>query len=729
MIREPWHADRVTRGRACRRCDRPVSAVGLVVLAAALSIAAAACTPPAPVPGSWHPEAVPAPTAEERTRRASGELGAVSCPTATFCMTVGLDTGATTWDGREWSPLADADARPAAQAPALSCGSPRSCLAGDHHWDGSTWTFVPHPDWGSTGPAVACVAERDCIAVSYSSAQAFRWQGGVWQEMGSLPGAGFTSLSCPSASSCIAVGSPRTTADPWVAARWDGTVWHAEPLPPDPVPGSTFAQLAAVVCTPSLECVAVGNSEGVRAAPDFDGVPAPITVRRSAAGWSPVDSTALGTNVVLTAVSCPNSASCLVSGTTQRNISSPTSVAGVVAGSSVTPLPDPGMSIRDIDCVPARCFAVGTLDGFFPEMVEWDGRSWTPVPFPFPVTTVGARLNDVSCPTPTVCVSVGSDGGRYATAPYSFAVHRNGDLWTRPDDRALTDGSVRLAAVSCPTTTFCMAAGETADRSHPALRRYDGTRWSTVDLRALAIAYEPPSARRVVGALGLTDVSCPSPTSCLAVGPLYALRWDGAVWTSVLPSGAPTGWMGRAVSCSGPDQCLSTASGIQILGGLGETAVTQIDRWAGGIWARVYAGTNLSLSDVSCPRAGACVAVGMRNRPDPPLNEPVALRQVGASWRIETATGGGAGLSAVSCRGDGSCIALGNDSGGFVVAQNGATKVTVSRAGGPWAALPPPPPLDLVALSCASGTCTAVGGVTPPESDLNDPTSASLAWR
>src|SRR4051812_1695863 len=71
-----------------------------------------------------------------------------------------------------------------------------------------------------------------------------------------------------------------------------------------------------------------------------------------------------------------------------------------------------------------------------------------------------------------------------------------------------------LFGVSCPAASTCVAVGASAQRgSHdtPAVERWDGTSW-TVD--TLPHSYGPYGQ--------LESVSCPSATSCMAVGRAFS---------------------------------------------------------------------------------------------------------------------------------------------------------------------------------------------------------------
>jgi hypothetical protein len=72
----------------------------------------------------------------------------------------------------------------------------------------------------------------------------------------------------------------------------------------------------------------------------------------------------------------------------------------------------------------------------------YNGTSWSAP------TKIADRLNAVSCPTSSFCVAVDSSGD---------ALTYNGTSWSAPTK---IDGNNVLRSVSCPTSTFCVAVDQ-----------------------------------------------------------------------------------------------------------------------------------------------------------------------------------------------------------------------------------------------------------------------------
>jgi hypothetical protein len=120
---------------------------------------------------------------------------------------------------------------------------------------------VGHP--GADLGAVSCLPGGACTAVGYregtsgegpgTAPLAMRWDGTKWHtQMPAGAGGlqGFTGVSYPSATACIAIGGT-------YGQRWKGRTWALQPIP---VPaGAQGFSLTAVSCTSARACTAVGS--------------------------------------------------------------------------------------------------------------------------------------------------------------------------------------------------------------------------------------------------------------------------------------------------------------------------------------------------------------------------------------------------------------------------------------------------------------------------------------
>jgi hypothetical protein len=293
---------------------------------------------------------------------------------------------------------------------------------------------------------------------------------------------------------------------------------------------------------------------------------------------------------------------------------------------------------RAVSCpTTTSCTAVGqyTNSGGDPAPVvdTLTNGTWTSqegaLPADASTTAPDAFLFSVSCASATSCVAVGSynDTGGHQSAYVSTLA--NG-TWTSaaaalPSDTTPTPDAF-LFGVSCTSSTSCVASGQ-----------YQSTNGSSALLDVLAngtwtgVRGPQPSNANTSPESTLTQVACPSTSSCTAVGS-YAVQaggaaplidaWNGTTWTGLAgptPSDfdAAEGAQLLAVSCGSPGSCVA-------VGGYDTSAVVNqaglIDTLSGGTWTATRApepsgattGTNAqaSLNEVACSTPASCITVG-----------------------------------------------------------------------------------------------------------------------
>jgi hypothetical protein len=275
------------------------------------------------------------------------------------------------------------------------------------------------------------------------------------------PAAGFTALSCASASFCMAFDQNGNFL------TCTGTSWSApSPLAP---PGT----VTSVWCTSPVFCAAVTSVGYV------------FTWNGStwASPWNFADS--------LDSVWCSSSTTCYAGGT-----------AGTVywsSGSSWQSTGGPGLTVGPPTFVAGLgvAGAVLAMDSGIPPGSRWStltiglaGVTWSP-----PAVIVNATgITALSCFGQGQCVAVatGSDGKAYYTL-YS------GGSWTPPAPAQVASDGPGLTAVSCVSGSFCVA-GDTGGNT----TTWNGSAWSA------------PQGIDPAGG-GITGASCVSTTFCAAV--------------------------------------------------------------------------------------------------------------------------------------------------------------------------------------------------------------------
>jgi hypothetical protein len=183
--------------------------------------------------------------------------GALACATTTLCVAGSERAGVISdWTGLGWGgavPLSDAG-----PLSAVGCSPSGYCTAVDAV--GNAYALLTGGwertggDWGSV-TSIACVSSSLCFSASASGIS--RWDGGSWTQPSTLGlSAGFSGISCPTASFCAAVDSVGQLV------RWDGRRWLA-PVQIEPRSSSPTALPPAptsIACTTASFCVAVDSA-------------------------------------------------------------------------------------------------------------------------------------------------------------------------------------------------------------------------------------------------------------------------------------------------------------------------------------------------------------------------------------------------------------------------------------------------------------------------------------
>ena len=263
------------------------------------------------------------------------------------------------------------------------------------------------------------------------------------------------SVSCPSAASCTAVGTGDALTIGFVAQRTTGG-WTSRSVH---LPGYAD-QLNGVSCSGPSTCMAVGGTDSI----DISDALAEL---ETGGTWHQVATANPGNPTTLEAVSCPSATLCYAVGDYQSS-------SGFGGGVVVE---------------------------------KWSGGSFSRVSSVSPSGT--DDLTGISCPSTTFCVAVG-----YRETPaggsQSLVEKLSGGSFVKVKS-ANPGQSQYLVSVSCVKgTTSCWTVG----------RQYDNSILNTHSLvetlRAGAFVTVP--SYNTVGDTELYGVSCPTTSSCTAVG-------------------------------------------------------------------------------------------------------------------------------------------------------------------------------------------------------------------
>ncbi len=444
----------------------------------------------------------------------------------------------------------------------------------------------------------------------------------TWQNP--LPqGGDLEGVSCATTSACVAVGDAGTI----LASSDGGESWSARS-------SGVGDGLMSVNCADASDCVAVGDGGTV------------LTSSDGGATWSSRPS---GTDAALNGVSCPRAVVCVAVGDGGTILRSDDGGMSWAAQASGTTEPLYGVSCPS----ETACFAVGRSGKI---VATSDGASWS-------ARTSGTsqRLWAVSCPTTSTCVAAGDDFE-------GQGLLRTTDSGTSWFQQSLGDSnSPQFRGASCPSPSACFLAGE-QERVKPDIAAIYAT------TNADSISPPPTWTRQASHSTNLLRaVSCPSATTCVAVGmrgSILRTTDGGAAWSSHSPG--TDGELSRIICAStSEEECLT--EGLNVLNGVSFTGPNT--GFAVGSYRTVMAtndgGETWTTQTSGTPRfvAGA-----------PPLPPP--------------------GLNAIACSSAASCVAVG-DLGSVVTTADG---------GESWSDQPSGTNSDLLGVTCPTATvCYTVG--------------------
>ncbi|HEY7946092.1 MAG TPA: hypothetical protein VID75_00370 [Acidimicrobiales bacterium] len=397
-----------------------------------------------------------------------------------------------------------------------------------------------------------------------------------------VPDAAVVAVTCPTASSCVAVGSYHEAGGHLrglLATLWKGT-WTAvlAPLPAGATVNRGDSSLSNVACHGPGFCVAVGWETSANG--DAHGHLETLSGGRWAPTQAPLPAKVPSTSAAsLTAVACPALRFC------------------VAVGSY-------------FDAQPS---ALGLVDTF-------SAGRWTASPPPPPPPNANAApevfLQTVTCPATDACVAIGSYVDTNRNIPGLIETLARGTWIPTAVPRAA------VFAVTCPAPGSCVAVGSTygkTGRLHGLIDTLSRGTWSA---RQAPLPESGATDRSPV----LDAVTCPAVGSCVAIGAYTNTRLGhddlidvlhGSMWTPArVPLPGEGGAHHDALTCPTPASCVAVGSyldtGGTALHGLVETL-------SGATWTTWRAplppnaeGQNpdASFDAMTCPTLGTCVAVG-----------------------------------------------------------------------------------------------------------------------
>jgi len=508
------------------------------------------------------------------------------------------------------------------------------------------------------------------------------------------PANGAATVACPSASVCFAIGDVNQGGSP-SATRFiaqtvnGGTTWTDTTLPG----GLGVNTLTAISCPSTSVCFVTGTNAINHSLL--------IETTDGGANWVAASAPNPITGQYGPAISCPTASTCVVP---EEISTAPTYGFAVTTDGGTTWTTDAlstsynGSALAGVDCpTTTTCFSVST-GGFLLHTTN-GGSSWGAEALPS-----GLYPQIVGCGDATHCVVEGYDTGTFNP---ETSVTTDGSTWSAV--AALTAGDT-YPAVTCPSTANCYLA-ETY-QNMPGTTDYEGQVLTSTNGGQTFGSGGFPGGTAPVG-----GVACGSATTCEAVatetyptpngsayfGQIVGTTDSGANWSAqTLPAGT------NAISetaCPSTTLCLAIA-GNQILG-----STDGGDSWRVENQTVAMAG---GYTGIACPSTTDCVAIAKGDW----MAGSAVIRSTdgGSSWSDVPLMWWHTDLSALSCTSTGYCVIVGNGGSNLVPwawasTDGGATwAIWATQVPAPANAAPP------TTLACAGTDCTAV--LTDPSTGL-----------
>lgn len=359
---------------------------------------------------------------------------------------------------------------------------------------------------------------------------------------GSLPTqVSYDAVSCPAPNSCTAVGGPISgDHTPSVVTETSGSWSTAQSIP---IPsGAATGALNAVSCPSVGNCLAVGSYQF----PGEAGPTEPLVEGETAGTWSQSAGPSLPSDTLtdpyeyatFSAVWCASPGNCEVAGTYETKAGTGPLMAAVEAsgtwgtavalpvapGSQASAYP-PELACSSIgNCTATAVWAARVCSGHGCASVresygwaETDGTWASPIRIGTAAMSDAFLVSGLACPSTTTCIAVGetSEPREQPTA----AIDTSG-TWAVPKPLVLPDlspvtSSAFLEGISCEPGV-CVSVGgggPSATQYHPLAATWRAGSWSSIGLERV-----DPARHGESNASWLGSVACASTTSCLAIG-------------------------------------------------------------------------------------------------------------------------------------------------------------------------------------------------------------------
>jgi IPT/TIG domain-containing protein len=341
-----------------------------------------------------------------------------------------------------------------------------------------------------------------------------------------------TDVACPAAGSCLAVGFYGTMTagrhallETLSAGTWSPTEL---PLPAGASTTNPNANLSSISCPSATFCAAVGEYDdaAVHRVPLFETWNGTTWTATGLALPAPASDTPF-----MDTVACSGAGTCTAVGRYSETSKNHPLIATLAAGTwtfQTVPLPSGATEalLSDVACPAAQCVAVGTVTPASgpprPLTETGSGSTWAQQTPALPgdgAVTPSALLSGVSCASATVCVAVGSYDTNVAETQGLIETLGSG-TWTpstvTPPAGAADNPRAILWDVSCPSVVYCAASGYYLTTS-----AYDSSQAMVVTITSgtpTASVVSLPGAHPTAPQASVNNIVCPAFGSCAGVG-------------------------------------------------------------------------------------------------------------------------------------------------------------------------------------------------------------------
>jgi Tfp pilus assembly protein PilV len=408
------------------------------------------------------------------------------------------------------------------------------------------------------------------------------------------------------------------------------------------------------------------------------------------------------------------------------------------------PVGTPVTRVASITCPGTTvCFGVGYGSGGAVILRGSTGVSPALTADSVPANT--ASLTQIVCPSSTTCVAIGTNASGVGVVVTLATIGATSalDSWASAPIATTTS----LTSLVCPSSaTGCVALATTTTANQPVIVSgpVTGGAWVTGTFTGFTVS-------------ALTQVACPTTTTCLAIGtgkvgsatsPVVLAGVVGGsglsgivAWTADTLVGTPTLGSLSQIVCPTSAKCLVTGTGTS--GALSGALVLYPSTTAGQLNIEFPPGTGSTvvsvISQVSCPSSTTCTVIGTSPGGPVILNLAVQGTTAADTWAAEALPSGYGSVNALTdvvCPSNTACLISATGTG---VVNNAprAFLLYTTNGGSSWSEVGWPSTDnilyfdDIDCSSGSSGTCSAVGATPSGAVFLtsgNGPGGTSGSW-